>query len=350
MVALTPAHVEEARRTSRRPRDSGSTASASRPEAVQAELHSPLYLGGVRGQRRRDSRSGQAGGRPAGRGRAAGRAGLRAEPRASGRGVGRRRRGSEPANGTLRARRAVLATSAYTHQLLPQRHPPLHPALRLHPGERPAHGSQREAIGWRRRQGVTDGRTFFNYYRLTADGRVLWGTSEATYYRAIGSIPSCDHSPAHYAVAPGELEAPLPRAGRRSSGSTPGAVPICSTTRMTPFFGRRARGPAALRTRATPATDWAPPDWPGGSSRTWRSTVPSELLDLSLVTAETVPLSAGTAAILGGQRGDARACGEWIRVSRRVCCCGPGADGDWVLAAERKETADGRTVAAGRLA
>ena len=44
----------------------------------------------------------------------------------------------------------------------------IHSALRLHPGERAAHAPrQHDAIGWRRRQGVTDGRTFFNYYRLT---------------------------------------------------------------------------------------------------------------------------------------------------------------------------------------
>src|SRR4029453_18310027 len=42
------------------------------------------------------------------------------------------------------------------------------------------------------------GRTFFNYYRPTADGRVLWGTSEATYYRGNLVSASCDHSARHY--------------------------------------------------------------------------------------------------------------------------------------------------------
>ena len=52
---------------------------------------------------------------------------------------------------------------------------------------------QNEAIGWRNRQGVTDGRTFFNYYRLTSDNRVLWGTSEAVYYSPNRVEEACDH-------------------------------------------------------------------------------------------------------------------------------------------------------------
>ena len=76
----------------------------------------------------------------------------------------------------------VLATSAYTHHLLPaitRRFIPLYDYILVSDPLTPA---QRDAIGWRRRQGVTDGRTFFNYYRLTDDDRILWGTSEAAYY------------------------------------------------------------------------------------------------------------------------------------------------------------------------
>ena len=102
--------------------------------------------------------------------------------------------------GELRARHVVLATSAYTHHLLPRvthRFIPLYDYILV---SEPLTPAQREAVGWRRRQGVTDGRTFFNYYRLTADDRILWGTSEAAYYPGNRVDPSCDHSPAHYAA------------------------------------------------------------------------------------------------------------------------------------------------------
>jgi glycine/D-amino acid oxidase-like deaminating enzyme len=145
------------------------------------------------------------------------------------------------AGGAVSVRRVVLATSAYTHHLLPEvtwRFIPLYDYILV---SDPLTASQRETIGWRNRQGVTDGRAFFNYYRLTADQRVLWGTSEATYYPGNRVDPSCDHSPSHYAALresfrrhfPGlaELEFPYAWGG-----------PICSTTRMTPYFGRALDG------------------------------------------------------------------------------------------------------------
>ena len=80
----------------------------------------------------------------------------------------------------LSATLVVLATSAYTHHLLPgitRRFIPLYDYILV---SDPLTPDQRDAIGWRRRQGVTDGRTFFNYYRLTDDDRIL-----ANYLRPI---------------------------------------------------------------------------------------------------------------------------------------------------------------------
>ncbi|MGZ4649506.1 MAG: hypothetical protein ACXV3A_03060 [Kineosporiaceae bacterium] len=34
---------------------------------------------------------------------------------------------------------------------------------------------QHAAVGWRRRQGLSDAGNLFHYYRLTADGRILRG-------------------------------------------------------------------------------------------------------------------------------------------------------------------------------
>ncbi|MFL5494818.1 MAG: NAD(P)/FAD-dependent oxidoreductase, partial [Gemmatimonadales bacterium] len=105
----------------------------------------------------------------------------------------------------------------------------------------PLSADQRAAIGWRGRQGVTDGRAFFNYYRLTADDRILWGTSEATYYAGNRVDPSCDHSPPHYAALRQSFRRHFPALGGLEFPYAWGGA-ICATTRLTPFFGRALEG------------------------------------------------------------------------------------------------------------
>jgi glycine/D-amino acid oxidase-like deaminating enzyme len=241
MVALTPAHVEEARRTVETARRLGlDSFHLLDREAVQREVRSPLYLGGVwvkgggildpvklvDGLRAEAERLGV---RVFERSRVAA-----VEPA----GAGVRVRGE---GGLVLARRVVLATSAYTHHLLPRiarRFIPLYDYILV---SDPLTPEQREVIGWRRRQGVTDGRTFFNYYRLTDDDRILWGTSEATYYAGNRVDASCDHSPAHYAALRESFRRHFPAlAGLEFPYAWGG--PICSTTRMTPFFGRALGG------------------------------------------------------------------------------------------------------------
>jgi glycine/D-amino acid oxidase-like deaminating enzyme len=143
--------------------------------------------------------------------------------------------------GAVRARRAVLATSAYTHQILPsvvRRFIPLYDYILV---SEPLTAAQREAIGWRRRQGVTDGRSFFNYYRLTTDDRILWGTSEAAYYSGNRVDPACDHSPRHYADLRASFRRHFPALASLEFPYAWGG-PICSTTRLTPFFGHAFGG------------------------------------------------------------------------------------------------------------
>jgi glycine/D-amino acid oxidase-like deaminating enzyme len=145
------------------------------------------------------------------------------------------------AAGSLHARRAVLATSAYTHQILPRvtrRFIPLYDYILVSDPLTPA---QREAMGWRERQGVTDGRSFFNYYRLTGDDRILWGTSEAAYYPGNRVDPGCDHSPPHYAALRASFRRHFPALASLDFPYAWGG-PICSTTRLTPFFGRALDG------------------------------------------------------------------------------------------------------------
>ncbi|MGH9364274.1 MAG: NAD(P)/FAD-dependent oxidoreductase [Thermoanaerobaculia bacterium] len=143
--------------------------------------------------------------------------------------------------GSVAARKAVLATNAYTHYLLPRlsaRFLPLYDYVLV---SEPLTAAQREAIGWEKRRGVTDARTFFNYYRLTSDGRILWGTSEAVYFSGNRVDAACDHSPAHYDALRESFRRHFPQLSGLQFPYAWGG-PICSTTRLTPFFGRAAGG------------------------------------------------------------------------------------------------------------
>jgi glycine/D-amino acid oxidase-like deaminating enzyme len=241
MVALTPGQVSATRETVEAARRVGATTYRllDRDE-VRANLNSPLYLGGVEVT---------AGGilDPVrlvdGLRREAERVGVLVYERSPVTRVAQLGAGVRvlTAAGHVTAQRAVLATSAYTHHLLPgvlHRFIPLYDYVLV---SEPLTPVQREAIGWRRRQSVTDYRTFFNYYRLTRDDRILWGTSEAVYYRGNQVDPSCDHSPGQYAALRASFRRHFPAlADLEFPWSWGGA--ICSTTRLTPFFGRALGG------------------------------------------------------------------------------------------------------------
>lgn len=243
MASFTPAHLEEARRNVEIAEGLGiHTHRLLTREEMQAEVHSPRYLGGleVKGGGILDPARFTDGLR-----REAEKAGVRVYERTrvdrvveDGAGV------RLDANGTtLEARRVVLGTSAYTHHLLPQvrhRFIPLYDYIMV---SEPLGAAQWASIGWKGRQGITDGRTFFNYYRPTADGRVLWGTSEAAYYRGNRVDEGCDHSQRHYDSLRESWRQTFPQlAGLEWPYAWGG--PICSTTRMTPYFGQALGGKA----------------------------------------------------------------------------------------------------------
>ncbi len=92
--------------------------------------------------------------------------------------------------GTVRADRAVLATNAFTADIpgLRRVQAPMHTYIVL---TEPLTDRQLQAIGWRRRIGVEDGRNFIHYYRLTPDNRLLMGGHDALYY--YGNRTDRDH-------------------------------------------------------------------------------------------------------------------------------------------------------------
>jgi glycine/D-amino acid oxidase-like deaminating enzyme len=143
--------------------------------------------------------------------------------------------------GNLHVARAILATNAYSHTLVP------HLARRFLPlydyvvASEPLNAAQRASIRWQGREGVTDFRSFFNYSRLTADGRVVWGSSAAIYYRGNGVGREFDHAPAVYAELEASFRRFFPDLGDVRFPFRWGG-PIAATTRFTPFFGAHLSG------------------------------------------------------------------------------------------------------------
>jgi glycine/D-amino acid oxidase-like deaminating enzyme len=241
VVALTPAHVEALSKSLEAAERVGSPGwrLLSREEA-QGELASPLYLAALLAPRHglvdpvRLAEGLRA---------AAARSGVRVHENTRVASIAFKggRVAIAAASGTLSAEKLVLATNAYTHHLRPSlsaRFLPLYDYILVSDPLLPA---QRQAIGWRSRRGVVDARTFFNYYRLTDDGRILWGTSEAAYYPGNRVDASCDHSPRHYAALEESFRRHFPQLSGLAFPYRWGG-PIASTTRLTPFFGTAAGG------------------------------------------------------------------------------------------------------------
>ena len=93
--------------------------------------------------------------------------------------------------GTVRADRVVLATNAFTAGF-PQLRRVQAPMFTYIVLTEPLSRRQLEAVGWRRRIGVEDGRNFIHYYRLTPDNRLLMGGHDAVYH--FGNRTDRDHN------------------------------------------------------------------------------------------------------------------------------------------------------------
>jgi glycine/D-amino acid oxidase-like deaminating enzyme len=219
------------------------------PEAMQAEVASPLYRGGVWDR--------SAGGlvHPGrlclGLRDAAVRAGVRVFEHTAATGL--REDGAQvevlAPQGRVRARRVLLATSAF---------PPLVRAIRRYVVPvydyvlvtEPLSRERRASLGWQRRQGIGDGANQFHYYRLTDDDRLLWGGYDAVY-RFGGPVgPRHDTDPEVFARLAQHLLATFPQLeGVRFSHAWGGAIDTCS--RFSVFFGTAHGGRVAYATGYT---------------------------------------------------------------------------------------------------
>ena len=211
--------------------------------AIRAEVASPTYLGGL--WDRTDAAVLDPGKLAVGLADAARALGVRIHERTPALGLddaGERVRVATP-HGAVEAGRVLLATSAY---------PPLLRSIRRYVAPiydyalvtEPLTAAQREAIGWRRRQGLGDCANRFHYYRLTADDRVLWGGYEAVYRYGGPVAPEHDDDEAMFGMLAQHFFTTFPQLeGLRFTHRWGGAIDTCS--RFSVFFGTARRGRVA---------------------------------------------------------------------------------------------------------
>jgi glycine/D-amino acid oxidase-like deaminating enzyme len=146
-------------------------------------------------------------------------------------------------DGELVARRAVLATNAF---------PPLVRAIGRYVipvydyvlVTEPLSGSQRDSLGWRGRQGVSDSGNRFHYYRLTADDRILWGGYDAIYHFGNRTGPDLHQRAASFDLLERHFRETFPQLeGIRFSHRWGGAID--TSTRFCVTFGTALGGRAA---------------------------------------------------------------------------------------------------------
>jgi glycine/D-amino acid oxidase-like deaminating enzyme len=149
---------------------------------------------------------------------------------------------AQTGGGRVRARRAILATSAF---------PPLVKAIRRYVVPvydyvlvtEPLAADRRGSLGWRGRHGLTDLGNQFHYYRLTTDDRVLWGGYDAVYNFRNGMGPHLDERPATFELLATHFFETFPQLeGVRFTHRWGGAIDTCS--RFAVMFGKALGGRA----------------------------------------------------------------------------------------------------------
>ncbi|MGH2857734.1 MAG: NAD(P)/FAD-dependent oxidoreductase [Solirubrobacteraceae bacterium] len=145
--------------------------------------------------------------------------------------------------GVVRARRVLLATSAY---------PPLLRSIRRYVAPvydyalmtEPLREDQWRAVGWAGRHGVSDLGNQFHYYRPTRDGRILWGGYDAVYRYGGDVGPHRDEDEATFAHLSQHFFTTFPQLeGLRFAYRWGGAIDTCS--RFSVFFGTALGGRVA---------------------------------------------------------------------------------------------------------
>lgn len=242
-LAVEPWQVEGLREAKRLGDAHGAALEFQSREEVQADVHSPGYLAGLR------DRTGTVLVDPArlawGLGAELERRGVRLAEGTRITRLARHGAGlvAETAGGRVLARQAVVATAAYPSPLkrLGNYLMPLYDHVLM---TEPLTAGQRAAIGWGEGQGLTDAGNQFHYYRPTDDGRILFGGWDAVYHRGGRVDPAYEQQGGSHALLARHFFETFPQlAGLRFTHRWAG--PIDSTTRFTAAYGTALGGRVA---------------------------------------------------------------------------------------------------------
>jgi glycine/D-amino acid oxidase-like deaminating enzyme len=155
----------------------------------------------------------------------------------------------QTSGGSVDAARVLLGTNAF---------PPLVRSIRRYVVPvydyvlmtEPLSQAQRASIGWARRQGFADSANRFHYYRLSADGRILWGGYDAIYHWRNAVAPDLEQREATFSTLAAHFFETFPQLeGIRFSHRWGGVIDTCS--RFAVMFGTALDGRVAYATGYT---------------------------------------------------------------------------------------------------
>ena len=146
-------------------------------------------------------------------------------------------------HGSVRAAKVALATNAYT-PLLKEISNYMVPVYDYALMTEPLSAAQRAEIGWQARQGISDTANQFHYYRMTEDGRILWGGYDAVYYKNNGVGQQYDANQESFGLLAEHFFETFPQLeGLRFTHAWGGAIDTCS--RFSVFWGTAHGGRTA---------------------------------------------------------------------------------------------------------
>jgi glycine/D-amino acid oxidase-like deaminating enzyme len=257
-------------------------------DAVRAEVHSPHWQAGLLGAPDRDVLVD-----PAklvrGLARVCEERGVTIHERTRATGVERRAGGvrvTTSGGAVVVADHVVVATSAYSGWLrrLATHFVPVYDYAIV---TEPLTSDQHDAIGWRRRQGMSDASNQFHYFRQTADGRILWGGYDAIYYPNNGVGPRFDRRPATFEKLEAHFRRAFPQLSDVAFPYRWGGA-IDTTTRFTVTFGQSLGGRLTYALGYTGLGVGAS-RWAGGIVRDFILRPDSDLLRLRFVQSPPFP-------------------------------------------------------------
>jgi glycine/D-amino acid oxidase-like deaminating enzyme len=141
---------------------------------------------------------------------------------------------------SVTGRQVILATNAYPPLLRRLKHliVPVYDYVLV---TEPLSGDQRASIGWLNREGVGDSGNQFHYYRITEDGRILFGGYDALYHGKAGVKPEFDTDLESFARLADHFVQIFPQlADVNFTHGWGGAIDTCS--RFSAFWGKAHGG------------------------------------------------------------------------------------------------------------